>query len=771
MASDDKKMPWLSPAPPANHATRRWSCELCRSKRRKCDGERPTCSYCNRRGEKCVYLGQGLPKSLRGEEYKSKKRKASSTPKRKGLSTLTPVAAASGSETAEKDATSGEEEDEKSGGSGISDERRDVQTPDGGSPVLSSVDSLSRPSSANNCEQSIVENPLLTDNLPAENVSDSPSMIGKLSYVDSSAAGSGVWESEDSLMSELWKYIDDPQRMPSLDDVSANKDHPDSSELNLLHPEHLKTSPSSSPGPSPYQNINSFASSTAPSVKAGIPVSGRDANSQTDTASDKSPFEFSKLQDIIDAMHTTPLVYFSKEEPPASETENLEHAPAIPLAMCAFGGRFSGAPPEQANWYYEKARGMIPNVMDKPTLEAVQAVLILMITSASLGTFSATWSKLGLAIRMALFLKLDVDPDFLEDTQNLHFIWKESRRRAWWICYVMDGNLSSLAQRPYMIKRGHEQEGGFKVKGICPDNIWYLSNLDNHPIDPTTDEDRLATPTNHTVALTDIYNDVVVYNQFTTGAAPALNNKDRDGWMKAHNLHPGIHTADDDMYVDLEARLSRWVTRAPLELAPFPTLERIALLVAKTERGTSWPVLHSLLTYHRCICMLNYARLTKLANTVSENPSYSKEDLRKGWKAYVAARASALVISNITKTFWVTKTDFMWCSGGLMFSTYQSLLVLILLIGKKGQECMKICEAQEQWATKVREVQEGLYFNSKTIRAVSDHWASAKMMLKNAESMLKATEFHTYNYGQPPPPPPSAIVVSDSSEIKTLWIG
>ncbi|KAJ3331676.1 hypothetical protein HDU76_002521 [Blyttiomyces sp. JEL0837] len=40
---------------------RRWSCELCRQRKKKCDGLRPKCGYCANRDLDCVYLGKLKP--------------------------------------------------------------------------------------------------------------------------------------------------------------------------------------------------------------------------------------------------------------------------------------------------------------------------------------------------------------------------------------------------------------------------------------------------------------------------------------------------------------------------------------------------------------------------------------------------------------------------------------------------------------------------------------------------------------------------------------
>jgi hypothetical protein len=85
--------------------------------------------------------------------------------------------------------------------------------------------------------------------------------------------------------------------------------------------------------------------------------------------------------------------------------------------------------------------------MDHPTVEAIQALLILTAFSGSIGKISPAWNNLGLAIRMASYLKLDLEPDDHDELKNLPWVLKESRRRTYWLSYPIDGNLSYLTGR------------------------------------------------------------------------------------------------------------------------------------------------------------------------------------------------------------------------------------------------------------------------------------------------------------------------------------
>jgi hypothetical protein len=120
--------------------------------------------------------------------------------------------------------------------------------------------------------------------------------------------------------------------------------------------------------------------------------------------------------------------------------------------MCALGARFAPSATQHKMYYYTKARALLPEVMDTPSIMAVQAALVLMLFSAStyffyflitffhniltisllgISNFSATWSNLGLAIRIGSYLKFDVDPDENPDAKHLSWVEKEARRRCW----------------------------------------------------------------------------------------------------------------------------------------------------------------------------------------------------------------------------------------------------------------------------------------------------------------------------------------------------
>ncbi|KAJ1566913.1 hypothetical protein HK405_007939, partial [Cladochytrium tenue] len=71
----------------------------------------------------------------------------------------------------------------------------------------------------------------------------------------------------------------------------------------------------------------------------------------------------------------------------------------------------SEASPAAGLWYYEKARSLVPEVVDRPSLAGVQAVLLLALVALELGHRSTAWHRAGMA---AVMLTKAVDQKLAE---------------------------------------------------------------------------------------------------------------------------------------------------------------------------------------------------------------------------------------------------------------------------------------------------------------------------------------------------------------------
>ncbi|KAJ1549288.1 hypothetical protein HK405_006305 [Cladochytrium tenue] len=90
--------------------------------------------------------------------------------------------------------------------------------------------------------------------------------------------------------------------------------------------------------------------------------------------------------------------------------------PMLRFAVCAGGALLSGQPvvdTSVAMWYFDQARSLADKGLEAPSLERLQALIILMVLVETLDDRPGAWQRLGAASSMALLLKLDVDPDNL----------------------------------------------------------------------------------------------------------------------------------------------------------------------------------------------------------------------------------------------------------------------------------------------------------------------------------------------------------------------
>jgi hypothetical protein len=292
-----------------------------------------------------------------------------------------------------------------------------------------------------------------------------------------------------------------------------------------------------------------------------------------------------------------------------------------------------------------------------------------------------------------------------------------------------------------MMKRGHEQEGGFKVKGICPDHIWYAAGLYKQPDIVISDLDRTENPANHLVALLDIFNDVVNYNRAVNGFSNIVGKpKEPPPHSNGLQQHPATPDWDEQTYSELEAKLSRWIMKAPVEMSPTPSDERILTMLKRSDGVHNWPHLHGVLTYHRCICMMNYGRLSAFLKFLEEGRPISGEEGRKGWKAYGIARSSALLVANINELIWSNQVDISWCTGVLLFATFHSLLILAILEGRTGRKCVMSSEPPSKCNSIFKQHQQAVAANFQTMKAISYHWSFAKNMLKTIDAVLASID-------------------------------
>ncbi|KAJ3280189.1 hypothetical protein HK104_000847 [Borealophlyctis nickersoniae] len=91
-----------------------------------------------------------------------------------------------------------------------------------------------------------------------------------------------------------------------------------------------------------------------------------------------------------------------------------------------------------AEVYQNRARGMVAELLDRPSLDVAVGLGCLGTSCTAMGEAALAHSFASMSVRMATDLRLNIDPDVEEVHGPLTWLEKEARRRAWWTACVLD---------------------------------------------------------------------------------------------------------------------------------------------------------------------------------------------------------------------------------------------------------------------------------------------------------------------------------------------
>ncbi|KAK1719504.1 hypothetical protein CaCOL14_001795 [Colletotrichum acutatum] len=94
--------------------------------------------------------------------------------------------------------------------------------------------------------------------------------------------------------------------------------------------------------------------------------------------------------------------------------------------------------------FYNQARILISDLLDRPCIKSVQATFILGVYLMPASAISASYVYMGLALRKALAIGLQQEPDDPSLTEDE----KETRRRLWWSIYSLERTFTIKLNRP-----------------------------------------------------------------------------------------------------------------------------------------------------------------------------------------------------------------------------------------------------------------------------------------------------------------------------------
>ncbi|KAJ3041018.1 hypothetical protein HK097_002401, partial [Rhizophlyctis rosea] len=375
-------------------------------------------------------------------------------------------------------------------------------------------------------------------------------------------------------------------------------------------------------------------------------------------------------------------------------------SPLMLNAMYAVAARYSQHPAIRTNpnalynsgdVFYIKARELVDHYMDVPNVSTVNALLVLATYAAGSGRGSAAWMYSGMAIRMAQELKLNVEPEFEEayaSANRLSWLERETRRRLWWCCFVLDRYAGAAADRSMIIN-----EKDCKVYLPSNEYAWNSVNeVNDEPSEIGNNKDSfqiaVLTSTNmftpgipaqngfgYFVLLTKIFGKIVEYsNHFKNpqrnggpgSANPTVTTPIASG---TNPSAPGANAAPDTDYQlsILDASLRDW-------FASLPDWMRTVGDVYTNELGSrnppSWQIAYLHIFYHTCVILLHRPKMMIALREQPQSVQFSPP--------FIVCNSSAGEISAVISKVMATNPNFYYFSPFTGFCIFQSGLIHVM---------------------------------------------------------------------------------------------
>ncbi|KIX05593.1 uncharacterized protein Z518_06465 [Rhinocladiella mackenziei CBS 650.93] len=120
----------------------------------------------------------------------------------------------------------------------------------------------------------------------------------------------------------------------------------------------------------------------------------------------------------------------------------------------ALGCQFSpDISPHLGQEFFKKATSLIDfDLRRSGTLETLQALILMSLYLQSSVNLEHSWNIIGVAVRQAQSLGLHLSNTYKSSWTPLA---RETRKRAWWACYVLDSTSGIMLGRPQMISDDH----------------------------------------------------------------------------------------------------------------------------------------------------------------------------------------------------------------------------------------------------------------------------------------------------------------------------
>ncbi|KAJ3175548.1 hypothetical protein HK101_010640 [Irineochytrium annulatum] len=360
-----------------------------------------------------------------------------------------------------------------------------------------------------------------------------------------------------------------------------------------------------------------------------------------------------------------------------------EQLPMLRLAVCAMGGLMD---PDQASvkaatWYFDKARNLAASTcFEDPSLDALQALILLASCSAAKGKMSAAWMLLGMAARMAHYLKVNFDPDELEPEECEGMTWLKFST----------------------------------VKNPRSNAIWNLTDAD------------LAAQLYNNPALQTSENAVIYLARLVDLFAQSADVLRRQPVEASAPILPSVN----DSLVRLQAELDDFFVTLP---------EPIRLMCASENPfinpmdGDAMNVLFVIYMYHACHCMIHRPRIMKIVQMApDELAKLPAEERRRLERSLEIGKTAAEVIAQKNELYLRSGADVGRQPPFAGFPIFECSLVLVLLSSRSSPFGSQPDPAYNftlrRW----------LAMNLRTLKLLSRTWKVAGYVGSSLEALMRS---------------------------------
>ncbi|KAJ1566221.1 hypothetical protein HK405_010699, partial [Cladochytrium tenue] len=313
--------------------------------------------------------------------------------------------------------------------------------------------------------------------------------------------------------------------------------------------------------------------------------------------------------------------------------------PALRWTICAAGAHLSDS---ACGSYFVKAKHLVFSAVDDPSLEALQAALLLSILADAISEKQLSWQLLGIACRMCIYLRLDVDPQQFHSgfASSGNWIVNETRRRVWWTCYLLDRGLSIMGEYPALLDRNLDS-----VRAPCKDDAWAAAD-ERSAIEP--DPDGIVRPLSQLIELAvDVF--ATVRDGLRSGGAGFLEQERAEEKLAAA-LDDHCHLLPRPLRLSVDTRRDMVAAHDAMRTRPRQFADAATLFVM--QHG-----LRCVLLQRRCVLHLRSAVRAARKAPVAETPPGAAHHLQVAARAFARCRESARVVGKLTGVLVFSGTD------------------------------------------------------------------------------------------------------------------